>query len=395
MMIGAGILRTPLPKGFLAGGINCGVRNYRPDLGIIISEQPATGVGVFTQSTSKAAAVLYCEKVLPATDITNSGQANAATGAQGVTDNLVMAESVAKQLNCHAKQVLTASTGVIGQPLAIDKIAAAIPELVKNVSTIAEKFAVSILTTDLVPKTVMQEVVLSNGKVSITGICKGSGMIHPNMATMLGYILTDAKLTTAQAQNLLTQAVNKSFNMISVDGETSTNDSVFLLANGASDVVVQSDEDFKLLQDAITNVSITLAKAIARDGEGATKLIEVNVKGAPNKPFAIEIARALTVSPLVKTAIYGESPNWGRIMAKLGALQVSMSLLEKSSIHFQDHVVFQDNQTKCVDLSSLKESMKNDTIHIVVDFNSGTDDATAWGCDLSEKYVKINAGYLS
>jgi glutamate N-acetyltransferase/amino-acid N-acetyltransferase len=399
MIIGPGIFRTLLPKKFLAGGINCGVRQYRPDLGIIISELPSVGVGVFTQNTLQAAPIVHCKKALPNTTIraiiTNSGEANAATGEKGLLDNQSMIESVAGELNCLPEQVLSASTGAIGIPLSINKITSSVPTLIKKVSNIAENFALAILTTDLVPKAVYKEVELSTGTIHITGICKGSGMIHPNMATMLGYLLTDACLTTEEAQNLLNHSVEKSFNMISVDGETSTNDCVFLLANGASGVAIHNQTDFETLQNAFNEISIILAKAITRDGEGATKLIEVIVKGAPDQVTAKKLARTITVSPLVKTAIKGESPNWGRILARLGSEQISLELLSQCSIEFQNHIVYKNNQPQPVEKSILKDAMKIDTIRIVIDFNSGMNEATAWGCDFSEKYIKINAEYLT
>jgi glutamate N-acetyltransferase/amino-acid N-acetyltransferase len=399
MILGPGIFRTLLPNKFLAGGINCGVRQYRPDLGIIISEIPSVGVAMYTQNTHKAAPILHCENILPRTNIkaiiTNSGQANAATGEQGIKDNDAMVNCVAANLSCLPEQVLTASTGVIGTPLAVDKITAAIPELINNTSNVAEKFALAILTTDLVPKTVAKEVNLSAGKIHITGICKGSGMIHPNMATMLGYLLTDAALHVNQAKELLHNAVNKSFNMISVDGETSTNDCVFMLANGASGVHVNNQQDFALLQTALNEVAMTLAKSIARDGEGATKLIEVHVKGAPDNIMATSVARNITVSPLIKTAIHGESPNWGRIIAKLGAEKIPQQLLSSCSILFQQHMVYSKNKPQDVTAANLKAAMRADTINLVIDFDAGIHEATAWGCDLSEKYVKINAEYLS
>lgn len=399
MILGPGIFRTELPQKFLAAGINCGVRQYRPDLGLIVSEIDSIGVGVFTQNTQKAAPILYCENILPRNNIrailTNSGQANAATGQQGIIDNQTIAASVASQLGCLPEQVLIASTGVIGAPLAVDKIIPAIPKLIHNVSCYAEKFALSILTTDLVPKTVYKKVPLSNGNIHITGICKGSGMIHPNMATMLGYFLTDAILTIPQANQLLKTAVNKSFNMISVDGETSTNDCAFLLANGASKVAITSAEDFKTLQLAFDDIAITLAKAIARDGEGATKLIEVKIRGCNDLVVARSLARNLTTSPLIKTAVYGASPNWGRIIAKLGAEKISPTLLNECAIYFQGQKVYSNNIPQLVDAHRLKSAMKTDTIEIIVDFNQNNNETIAWGCDLSEKYVKINAEYVS
>lgn len=396
---GAGIFRTQLPLGFTSGGINCGVRRYRPDLGIIISSKPSVAAGVFTKNTCKAAPILYCMDLLPADNIraiiTNSGQANAATGEQGIQNNQKLAENTANYLNCAANQILTASTGVIGQQLEIDKIIAAIPALIHDCSTIAEKFASAILTTDLVPKTVAKTVTLSQGSVHITGICKGSGMIHPNMGTMLGYILTDAKLTQAQTQTLLQNANECSFNMISVDGETSTNDCVFMLANGCSHTALATDEDWQIMQQAVNEVAITLAKSIAHDGEGATKLIEVNVFGLAELDLAKQLAKTIITSPLIKSAIHGGSPNWGRIIARLGALEVSTDLLENCAISYQGQAVFVNGEPQPFDKEQLKTKMQADTIVINLTFNQGDCQATAWGCDLSARYVKINAEYVT
>lgn len=398
MSPGPGIFRTYLPKGFYAGGINCGVRRYRPDLGIILSDTPCVAVGLWTQNTCKAAPVKYCEDILPASNIraiiTNSGQANAATGPQGILDNQAMAWCVAEHLRCDPTQVLTASTGVIGEPLSMDKIIHGIPRLLNSVTQIAEKFALAILTTDLVPKTVRKELQLSCGTITLTGICKGSGMIHPNMATMLGYILTDAKLNQTESKEILVNATDKSFNMISVDGETSTNDSVFLLANGASGVPIDSKEDFDRVHTAVEEMAIVLAKSIASDGEGASKRIEVHVKGTPDVALAKQIARDLTISPLLKTALYGESPNWGRILARVGAQQIKEDLLASCRISIEECPVYPVPKTPLLQ-ERLSNLMKGDDITICLDFSSGPGCATAWGCDLTEKYIKINAEYLT
>ncbi len=400
MITGSGIFRTKLPLGFKAAGINCGVRVYRPDLGVIISEFPATTVGVFTQNKLKAAPVKYSEQNLPSQTIkaiiTNSGEANAATGLEGEKDNLLMVECLAKALDCHPNQVLTASTGVIGKPLSIQKITSAIPALLRKTTDIAENFATAILTTDLVPKTVYKDLILSTGSIRITGICKGSGMIHPNMATMLGYFLTDAKLAIEDAQSLLKKIADKSFNMISVDGETSTNDCVFLMANGASQVSLENLSDHALFYQAILEMAITLAKAIARDGEGASKLIETKVAGAENESQAQQIAKAIITSPLIKTAIYGESPNWGRILARIGQQDISEALLANCIISIQGIALFAEGSpVKNADFSDLKSKLAQDQINITINFQEGTGTATAWGCDLTEKYVQINADYLS
>ena len=399
MIPGSGIFRTKLPIGFKAGGINCGVRLYRPDLGVIISETPAVTDGVFTQNHFKAAPVTYSESLLPSNTIkaiiTNSGEANAATGADGLVNNVQMATSLADVLHCHPNQILTASTGVIGKPLSIKKITDALPVLVKKTTDIAENFATAILTTDLVPKTVYKHVRLSSGTVCITGICKGSGMIHPNMATMLGYLLTDLKIEADEAQNLLKRVCDKTFNMISVDGETSTNDCVFLMANGMSGVTLTHPSDQSIFFDALLEVATTLAKSIARDGEGASKLIEANVYGAKHLEQAQSIAKSIITSPLIKTAIYGASPNWGRIIARMGNESVTSSMLNRCSLSIQGHLLFsQGAPIDNLDTLALHKDLAKDHVTIDIVFSQGIDTATAWGCDLTEHYIKINAEYV-
>lgn len=400
MNMGSGIFRTSLPKGFKAGGINCGVRLYRPDLGLIISELLATTVGVFTQNKAKAAPVKYAEHCLPSEHIkaiiTNSGEANAGTGQEGEQHNLMMAQSLAHYLDCDPSQIITASTGVIGKSLSIEKIVQAIPNLIKKTTDIAENFATAILTTDLVPKTVYKNVVLSSGTVIITGIAKGSGMIHPNMATMLGYFLTDAKLDMQEAQCLLKEVCDKSFNMISVDGETSTNDCVFLMANGASQVAINNEKDKALFSQALLELAVTLAKSIARDGEGASKLIEAQVLGTETEDQAKKIAKSLITSLLIKTAISGESPNWGRILGRIGQVDLSKSMLDACVISIQGIDLYAKGSfIEGADLDHLKNQLKKDQINITVHFFQGTGSATAWGCDLTPQYVKINMEYVS
>lgn len=399
MTPGPGVSRTVLPLGFLASGINCGVRRYRPDLGIILSDRDAVGVGVFTQSTVKAAPIRYCQKLVPAKDIrailTNSGQANAVTGARGDEDNLSMVRAVAEVIQCSPDQVLIASTGVIGVPVDLDKVLPAIPEMVHRASDVAEHFALAIMTTDLVPKTFSTAVKLSGGFVTMTGIAKGSGMIHPNMATMLGYILTDAKLEVLEADALLKAATDESFNMISVDGDTSTNDSVFMLANGATGVGVSSPEDRLIFTAALHHMAKSLAQSIARDGEGATKLLEVSVLGAPSLEMARLAARAVTLSPLVKTAVHGADPNWGRVLACLGAKEIPEAFLEKVGLTIQGQKILEKGFPVTFVKEDLKQLLKKEKVVIKIDLQSGTFEATAWGCDLSRKYIDINADYTT
>ena len=397
MTSGPGTNRTPLPKGFLAGGINSGVRRYRPDLGILLSEKPAVCVGVFTLNECKAAPILYSQALLPAKNIraiiTNSGQANAATGALGVKTNLQMAAAAAKVIGCKSEQVITASTGVIGVQMDIEKIESATPEMIERANENAESFALAILTTDLVPKTVTTTVALAGGNIRITGISKGSGMIHPNMATMLGYIMTDVELDPGVAQSLLKEATDVSFNMISVDGDSSTNDCVYLMANGATGVALKNDADMKTFKAALIDISQFLAKSIARDGEGATKLVQVDIANCSGLELAKKAARGVTLSPLIKSAIHGEDPNWGRILARLGSEGVPAASLNKMNHKLQGVLVFQDGAPAKFDRPEVRALLKRELVNIEIDLKSGNANATAWGCDLSKKYVEINTEY--
>lgn len=397
MSPGPGLHNTVLPLGFWASGVNCGVRRYRPDVGLIYSEQDLVAAGVFTVNEAKGAPVRYCQSLLPAQNIrailTNSGQANAATGAEGVAKNQAMADAVAKKLGVSANQVLVASTGKIGVQVESEKVIAAVDELVDRATDVAEGFALAILTTDLVPKSVTTTVKLKGGSVRITGICKGSGMIHPQMATMLGYLLTDIRLTPAMAQSLLTEAAGVSFNMISVDGDCSTNDSCFLLASGGTGIELQDEEDLITYKKALIEVAQFLAKAIASDGEGATRLIEVELKGASDVELARRAARGVTLSPLVKCAIHGEDPNWGRILSRLGAEQIPASALEKLTLKLQGLTLYQAGRPVEFDRDKARALLKTNKVQIEIDLQSGSESATAWGCDLSKKYVDINTEY--
>lgn len=397
MSPGPGLQRTLLPRGFFASGVNCGVRRYRPDVGLIYTEKDCVAAGVFTQNEMKAAPVTYCQSLLPSNSIraliTNSGQANAATGPSGIENNVLMAQAVAKELGIDSTQVLTASTGVIGVPMDVEKIILAIPELVRRATDVTENFALAILTTDLVPKSISTTVNLSGGTVRLTGICKGSGMIHPNMATMLGYILTDLKMSPELAQEVLKEAVDVSFNMISVDGDSSTNDCCFLMASGETGIELTTHFDFNLFKKAVIEISQFLAQSIAADGEGATKLLEVELSGAPSLELARKAARGVTLSPLVKTALHGEDPNWGRILSRLGAEKVPRESLDKMDLKIQGTSIFENGAPIAFDRAEVKALLKQTKVRIEVNLKSGTEKATAWGCDLSRKYVDINTEY--
>jgi glutamate N-acetyltransferase/amino-acid N-acetyltransferase len=399
MKLGPGIARTLLPKGFFASGVNSGVRKYRPDIGLIISDTDMVAAGVFTTNEAKAAPILWCQNLVPSKKIravlTNSGQANAATGALGIENNLKMVKACAEVIKCAPEQILVASTGVIGVQLSLDLLVKSLPELAARVTDTAENFANAILTTDLVPKTVSTTLELSAGTVTVTGIAKGSGMIHPNMATMLGYILTDAQIDEKLAHGFLKTAVDKSFNMVSVDGDTSTNDCAFLLANGASGVALSNPADCEIFQNTVTLICQELARAIARDGEGATKLIEVNIFNGQNTELSKKAARGLTMSPLFKCAIHGEDPNWGRILARLGAEGVPAASLNKMNLKLQGELIFQDGAPAVFDRDKLRSLLRSDTVLVDVDLkeSSSAGVVKAWGCDFSKKYVEINAEY--
>ena len=389
--------KTKLPKGFTSNSVNCGVRKYRPDIGLVSSETDMVVAGVFTKNECKAAPVLYCQDLLPSDKIrhiiTNSGQANSATGAKGIEDNLNLIKHAATTFNCGPDQVVISSTGVIGVPLAMKKLKRGITELLDLKSRSANPFALAIMTTDLIPKSVYKDIELSSGTVRLTGVCKGSGMIHPNMATMLGYVFSDVVLTKEVAQKLVSEVADLSFNMISVDGETSTNDSFFLAANGASEVTLATEEDKEAFKAAFKEISVFLAKSIAADGEGATKLIEVHLKGHDDLEIVREAARGITSSPLIKTAIHGEDPNWGRIYSRLGQFGIRSDLMNQLDLSIQGVQIVKNGVMVPLDYYKMKTRFAEDNILIEVDFHGGEFEATAWGCDLSKKYIDINTEY--
>ena len=386
---------TQLPKGFTGAGVNCGVRKYRPDLGLIVSDFDCAASGVFTKNKIKGASLLDAMSKLPGQKIraivTTSGQANTATGEGGVQDNKRMVDEVAQLVDVSPGQVLSASTGVIGVPLEIEKICRAMPELKSRLTTSANQFATAILTTDLVPKMVSTEIVLSEGTVRLTGICKGSGMIHPNMATMLGYFLTDAKMEPGLVDQLLKESTNDSFNMISVDGETSTNDSVFFLANGASEVELKDPKDIEVFREKLMQMSKFLAQSIARDGEGATRLIQFKLNGVVDNDESRRLARSLSISPLIKTAINGCDPNWGRIVARLGMEGIEANAILE--VQVQGMTVWSRGEGIQFDDAELSRQMRSDSVTIDIQLNLGADSITAWSCDYSVKYIEINADY--
>lgn len=400
------------PKGYWAAGIAAGLKpSGMPDLALILSEGEAISAGVFTTSQVRAACVDYCrqrlqEKHSARAILCNAGQANAATGAQGWADALESAELLATALSIDPAHVLVASTGVIGQRIRMDALRTGIPKLVAAASeTGSDDASRAIITTDLVTKSIAVEGMFGDRPVRIGGISKGSGMIHPNMATMLAFVTCDATVSPPLWQEMLSRAADKSFNQITVDGDTSTNDSLIALANGQSrtPAITEPGPEADRLEAMLTEVCIHLAKAIARDGEGATCLLEVQVSGAPDEDAARKIARTIAGSSLVKSAIFGRDPNWGRIAAAAGRAGIPFNQ-ENLQIRLGDFLLMENGQPLPFDRPAASaylkqaaagEYLKTDTVLISVDIGGGSGTGTAWGCDLSYDYVKINAEYTT
>ncbi len=401
------------PKGFQASGISAGLKpSGNLDLALIVSEVEAIAAGVFTTSQVRAACVDYCrqrlqEKASAKAILCNAGQANAGTGEQGWKDALESAKLVGQTLNISSDAVLLASTGVIGQRIKMEALSSGIPKLVETLSNEGnETAAKAIITTDLVTKEIALETMIDNRPVRVGGIAKGSGMIHPNMATMLAFVTCDAAVSTGLWQQMLTQAANESFNQITVDGDTSTNDSLIALANGQSRTPAITDMNSKnaqTLQEMLTTVCQHLAKAIARDGEGATCLLEVQVSGAPDDEAARRIAKTIVGSSLVKSAVFGRDPNWGRIAAAAGRAGVTFHQ-EDLSIKLGEFIMMENGQPLDYNRVGASNYMKQaaegaylqeDTVLISVCVGNGSGNGTAWGCDLSYDYVKINAEYTT
>ncbi|MBE9223615.1 bifunctional ornithine acetyltransferase/N-acetylglutamate synthase [Cyanobacterium stanieri LEGE 03274] len=400
------------PKGFKAVGITAGLKPSKaPDLALIWSETEAIASGVFTTSQVRAACVDYCrqnlqKKASARAILCNAGQANAATGEQGWQDALTSAQVLGEKLNISPDSILLASTGVIGQRIKMDAMVGAIPQLVDQLSENGGASAAqAIITTDLVTKSIALQTTIDGRPVRIGGIAKGSGMIHPNMATMLSFVTCDAAVSTQLWQQMLKRAADKSFNQITVDGDTSTNDSLIALANGQSrtPAITTMDKNGQKLEAMLTAVCQHLAKAIARDGEGATCLIEVQVNGAIDDPSANKIAKTIVGSSLVKSAIFGRDPNWGRIAAAAGRAGVQFNQ-DDLIIKLGDFLLMERGQPLDFDRQAasnyLKQAsqgayLKEDTVLISVSVGDGSGSGIAWGCDLSYDYVKINAEYTT
>ncbi len=382
-------------RGFRASGVACGLKpNGALDLALIVSDHDCTCAGMFTTNRVQAAPVLYDKEVLAKNRnairavVANSRCANACTGDAGLADAREMAGATARTIGCRADQVLVLSTGVIGTRLELDKIRSGIALAAPRLSVEGGADAArAIMTTDTRPKTSA----VSNLPYTIGGIAKGAGMIHPNMATMLAVITTDAEISSARLDRALRVAVDQSFNRISIDGDMSTNDTVLVLANGASGKEI-GDIEIKDFTNALTMVAADLAKQLVRDGEGASKFVEIHVTGARNESDAARVAKAIANSPLVKTALYGGDANWGRVIAAAGYSGVDVQP-SRMALWFGDVNVFANGTPTNFEEHDSTRAISGEDVSIRLDLGLGNADATVWTCDLSHDYVTINGRY--
>ncbi len=385
-----------VPSGFRAAGVACGLKaSGALDLGLVVSDSDCACAGVFTTNRVKAAPVLYDQQVLAGNReairavVANSGCANACTGEAGLAHARAMADATAQAIGCRADQVLVLSTGVIGQPLDIAKVRAGVAHGVARLSVDGGASAArAIMTTDTRPK----HISLRGPQYTIGGMCKGAGMIHPHMATMLALITTDARISPALLDRALRVAVGRSFNRISVDGDMSTNDTVLVLANGQSRCDVHEGAQFEAFSDALTAAVTGLAKQIVRDGEGATKFVTIRVTGARTEAEAVQVAKAIANSPLVKTALYGGDVNWGRVLAAAGYSGVPIDPVALA-LWFGDVQLVAGGAPAHFDEAGATRAIAGKDVEIRLELGMGDADATVWTCDLSHDYVTINGKY--
>jgi len=386
------------PEGFSAGATYAGIKKGKDlDLGLLASEVPCVAAGLFTTNRIKAAPVVLCQQRLrsdrASAVVANSGCANACTGEQGLADAEEMARLAAGAIGVPPEDVLVASTGVIGQRLPMERLRAGMAQVMLSRNG-GHRLARAIMTTDTVPKETA--VRSEEGGFTIGGVAKGAGMIHPDLATFLCFLTTDAGVDLAFLKSALRQAADMSFNMVSIDGDTSTNDTVLVLANGLAggEIISSGSQRAEIFQQALSELCLYLAKATARDGEGATKLVEVTVNGAQSVAEARAAARTVVSSPLVKTAIYGSDPNWGRVLAAVGRSGVEV-VEAKIDLYLGKLCLLKAGRPQSFDREEAVKLLKEKEISIILDLNLGGGTATAWGCDLTEEYVKINSHYTT
>jgi len=389
------------PRGFLAQGVEAGIKKIdKKEVAIIYSTEPCTAAGVFTSNKVRAACIDYNKACLAdgtaRAIVANSGNANACTGEQGIKDSQRMADLTGELLGVKGSNVLVGSTGVIGVFMPMEKVEKGIRKAAAALSRDGDHNAAqAIMTTDLTSKELAIEIEIKGKPVRIGGMAKGSGMIHPNMATMLAFITTDVAIDSRCLQKMVKTAADRSFNMISVDRDTSTNDMLVVLANAlaGNPLIDEVDsEDYLLLQEALDYLCVSLAKMIARDGEGATRLIEVQVVNAADYEEARQIARSITASNLTKAAVFGEDANWGRILAAAGYSGAEFDP-GRVDIYLGQEKMAENGMGLLFNEERARQELKQDPVLIKVDLKSGKQQATAWGCDLSYDYVRINAAY--
>lgn len=390
-------------KGFTANGIYCGIRKNKTkkDLSVIYSETRANTVAVYTTNLVKGAPIAVTKKHLQdgyaRAIICNSGNANTcnANGEQVAEE---MAKLLADELKIDSNDVVVASTGVIGQPLNIEPIKTGIPTLVKGLGNNSDDAVAGIMTTDTKPKQVALQFEIDGKICHIGGIAKGSGMIHPNMATMLVFITTDCKISSEMLQKALSNDVQNTFNMLSIDGDTSTNDMVVVMANGMAEneEIIKEDENFAIFMQALNSINVLLSKSIVGDGEGATKLLECYVNGAKTKEDAKIVAKSVVCSSLLKCAMFGADANWGRVLCSIGYSKANVDI-NKIDVEFLSKkgkiLVCKNGAGVEFSEEKAKEILLEDEIDIIINLNDGDYNATAWGCDLTYDYVKINGDY--
>ena len=395
MKIIDGTIASPL--GFSADGLHAGFKKKKLDFGWIVSEVPASVAGVYTTNKVIAAPLLVTKASIQKSQklqaiVVNSGVANSCTGQQGLDAAYEMQRLTAKKLKIEPDLVGLASTGVIGEQLPMNALKNGLSQIL--VSGKAEDFAEAILTTDTCTKTCVVTEEFGTDLVTMAGVAKGSGMIHPNMATMLAFITCDANISSATLQKALSQHVETTFNQITVDGDTSTNDMVLVMANGCrqNEEILPDTEEFEKFSKMLRYLMADLAKKIAKDGEGATKLIEVNVRHAKDEQSGRMIAKSVVGSSLVKTAIFGQDPNWGRILAAIGYAGADVSV-DDIDIWIEGIPVMQASSPVAFDPEETSDAMAGELLTLTIDLHDGDTEAQAWGCDLSYDYVKINALY--
>lgn len=395
MKIIDGTIASPL--GFSADGLHAGFKKKKLDFGWIVSEVPASVAGVYTTNKVIAAPLLATKASIQKSQklqaiVVNSGVANSCTGQQGLDAAYEMQRLTAQKLKIEPDLVGLASTGVIGEQLPMNALKNGLSQIL--VSGKAEDFAEAILTTDTCTKTCVVTEEFGTDLVTMAGVAKGSGMIHPNMATMLAFITCDANISSATLQAALSQHVETTFNQITVDGDTSTNDMVLVMANGCrqNEEILPDTEEFEKFSKMLRYLMADLAKKIAKDGEGATKLIEVNVRHAKDEQSGRMIAKSVVGSSLVKTAIFGQDPNWGRILAAIGYAGADVSV-DNIDIWIEGIPVMQASSPVAFDPEETCDAMAGELLTLTIDLHDGDAEAQAWGCDLSYDYVKINALY--